>query len=104
MQHLYWSITQQIAHHTVTGCNFNPGDLLGTGTISGPYEDSLGCLLEISLNGKKPLELPNGEKRSFLEDGDTLIIVGEAKGNGFTVGFELFRSKVLPAIQSKHDL
>ena len=102
MKHLYWSITQQLAHHTVTGCNLRVGDLLGTGTISGTTEDSLGCMLEMSLNGKKPLILPNGQQRCFLEDGDTLSIVGECKGQGFTIGFEVIKSTVLPAIRDQY--
>ncbi|OMJ91049.1 hypothetical protein SteCoe_6518 [Stentor coeruleus] len=102
MKYLYWSITQQLVHHTVTGCNMRPGDLLGSGTISGPTEDSLGCLLEISLNGKKPLQLPNGQQRTFLNDGDVLTIVGECKGNGFTIGLELPSAVVLPAVQDKY--
>jgi fumarylacetoacetase len=102
LKHLYWSLTQQLAHHTVTGCNLRPGDLLGTGTISGTTEDSLGCLLEISVNGKKPLNLANGEQRSFLLDGDKLQLVAECKGNGFTIGFELGPTLVKPAIHDKY--
>lgn len=103
LKHLYWSFTQQLTHHTVTGCNFRPGDLLGTGTISGPTEDSLGCLLEISLNGKKPLVLANGEQRTFLEDGDRLELVAECKGEGYTIGFELGPTLIKPAIQDKYS-
>ena len=69
-QHLYWSIAQQLAHHTVNGCNLQPGDLLASGTISGPTEDSRGCMLELTWRGANPLTLPNGESRKWLEDGD----------------------------------
>lgn len=102
LKHLYWSFTQQLTHHTVTGCNLRPGDLLGTGTISGTTEDSLGCLLEISLNGKKPLVLKNGEQRCFLEDGDRLELVAECKAEGYTIGFELGPTLIKPAIQDKY--
>lgn len=71
---MYWTMHQWIAHHTVTGCNLQVGDLLASGTISGDTEDSLGSLMEITVNGKNPVNLPNGETRTFLEDGDTVII------------------------------
>ncbi len=72
VQNLYWSMAQQLAHHTVGGCNLRPGDLLASGTISGPTEDSRGCMLELTWRGANPLMLPNGETRKWLEDGDTL--------------------------------
>ncbi|KAF5742125.1 fumarylacetoacetase [Tripterygium wilfordii] len=77
-KHLYWTVTQQLAHHTISGCNLRPGDLLGTGTISGPEPDSYGCLLELTWNGQKPLTL-NGTARKFLEDGDEVIFTGFCK-------------------------
>ncbi|KAL6207203.1 hypothetical protein ACLB2K_024448 [Fragaria x ananassa] len=83
--HLYWTLTQQLAHHTINGCNLRPGDLLGTGTISGPEPESYGCLLELTWNGQKQLSL-NGVTRKFLEDGDEVIITGFSKGNGYNVG------------------
>ncbi|KAL9251762.1 Fumarylacetoacetase-like protein [Drosera capensis] len=86
LKNLYWTLTQQLAHHTVNGCNLNPGDLLGTGTISGPEPDSLGCLMELSWNGQRPLSL-NGVTRTFLEDGDEVIFSGVCKGDGYNVGF-----------------
>jgi fumarylacetoacetase len=86
-QNLYWSIAQQLAHHTVGGCNLQPGDLLASGTISGPEETSRGCMLELTWRGAKPLTLPNGESRKWLEDGDTLAITGWCEGDGFRVGF-----------------
>ncbi|KAI3870527.1 hypothetical protein MKX03_022720 [Papaver bracteatum] len=95
--HLYWTLTQQLAHHTINGCNLRPGDLLGTGTISGPEPESYGCLLELSWNGQKPLSL-NGTTRKFLEDGDEVTITGFCKGNGFKVGFGTCSGKVVPAL------
>ncbi|KAG6416463.1 hypothetical protein SASPL_123893 [Salvia splendens] len=77
-RHLYWTITQQLAHQTINGCNLRPGDLLGTGTISGPEPDSYGCLLELSWNGQKPLSF-GGTSRTFLEDGDEVIFTGYCK-------------------------
>src|SRR5207244_10634514 len=73
-QNLYWSVAQQLAHHTVNGCNLKPGDLLASGTISGATEESRGCMLELTWRGANPLKLPNGEIRKWLEDGDTLTI------------------------------
>ncbi|CAN7020459.1 unnamed protein product, partial [Brassica rapa subsp. trilocularis] len=78
-QNLYWTITQQLAHHTVNGCNLRPGDLLGTGTISGPEPDSYGCLLELTWNGQKPLSM-NGTTQTFLQDGDQVTFSGVCKG------------------------
>ena len=86
-RHLYWSMAQQLAHHTVTGCNLRPGDLLASGTISGPTPDSLGSLLELSWRGQRPLHLPTGETRTFLEDGDTLTLSAWCEGEGYRVGF-----------------
>lgn len=84
---LYWSISQQLAHHTVNGCNLQPGDLLASGTISGATEESRGCMLELTWRGANPLKLPGGEERKWLEDGDTLAITGSCKGEGYRVGF-----------------
>lgn len=95
-KHLYWTLTQQLAHHTINGCNLRPGDLLGTGTISGPEPDSLGCLLELTWNGQKPLSL-KGTARKFLEDGDEVIISGCCKGNGYNVGFGTCSGKIVPS-------
>ena len=97
-QNLYWSISQQLAHHTVNGCNLQPGDLLASGTISGPTEDSRGCLLELTWRGANPLSLPNGETRKWLEDGDRLTITGWAEGAGYRVGFGDVTGRVLPAL------
>jgi len=86
-RHLYWSFRQQLVHHTITGCNLQPGDLLGSGTISGPTEDSYGSLLELCWKGTKPINLPNGEVRRFLENGDSIIISGHCQGDSYRIGF-----------------
>jgi fumarylacetoacetase len=96
-QNLYWSIAQQLAHHTITGCNLRPGDLLASGTISGPAEESRGCMLELTWRGANPLKLPNGETRKWLEDGDKLTITGWCEGDGYRVGFGEVSGRVLPA-------
>lgn len=96
LKHLYWTLTQQLAHHTINGCNLRPGDLLGTGTISGPEPESLGCLLELTWNGQKPVSL-DGTTRGFLEDGDEVTITGYCKGNGYKVGFGTCSGKILPS-------
>jgi fumarylacetoacetase len=96
-QNLYWSIAQQLAHHTVNGCNLQPGDLLASGTISGPTEESRGCMLELTWRGANPLKLPNGETRKWLEDGDKLTITGWCQSDGYRVGFGEVSGRVLPA-------
>jgi fumarylacetoacetase len=88
-RHLYWSIAQQIAHLTSNGASLRVGDLLGTGTISGPERDQRGCLLELSWAGREPIELPDGSTRTFLEDGDEVVLRGEPLGE---VGGKVFRS------------
>jgi fumarylacetoacetase len=80
---LYWTPAQFIAHHTSNGCNLRPGDLLGSGTISGPTPDSRGCLLELTWRGTEPVQLPGGEERHFLEDGDEVILRGSCEREGF---------------------
>jgi fumarylacetoacetase len=80
MRHLYWSIGQQVAHLTVNGASLRVGDLLATGTISGPERESRGCLIELSWNGEEPIELPDGETRTFLEDGDEVVLRGDGIG------------------------
>jgi fumarylacetoacetase len=97
-QNLYWSIAQQLAHHTVNGCNLQPGDLLASGTISGSTEESRGCMLELTWRGANPLTLPNGETRKWLEDGDGLTITGWAQGDGYRIGFGEVTGRVLPAL------
>jgi fumarylacetoacetase len=86
-KYMYWSSVQQLVHHASSGCAMNIGDLLGSGTISGPEKHQRGSLLEISWNGTEPLELRGGTKRSFLEDGDSLVMRGWCQGDGYRVGF-----------------
>jgi fumarylacetoacetase len=97
MKYLYWSVVQQLAHHTVTGCNMQPGDLCGTGTISGPTQDSYGSMLELTWRGEKPIQLPNGETRKFLQDGDMIVMKGYCLGDGYRVGFGEVAGRILPA-------
>jgi fumarylacetoacetase len=86
-KYMYWSSVQQLVHHASSGCAMNVGDLLGSGTISGPEKHQRGSLLEISWNGSEPIEMPGGAKRTFLEDGDSLVMHGWCQGNGYRVGF-----------------
>jgi len=98
MSDAYWSVSQMVAHHTVNGCNLQPGDLLGSGTLSGPTPESAGSMLELSSGGKQPLTLDSGETRSFLQDGDEVIFRGQAQRDGFVrIGFGDARGEVLPA-------
>lgn len=94
---MYYSAPQQLAHHTSGGCRMATGDLLGSGTISGPTADSRGSLLELSWGGKTPLTLETGESRSFIEDGDTLTLTGWAQGDGYRIGFGSCTGTILPA-------
>lgn len=96
-KYMYWTMTQQLTHHTISGCNVRVGDLMGSGTISGASKDSRGSLLELTWNTTEPLTLNNGTTRGFLEDGDTLIMRGHCEKDGVRVGFGDVRGKVLPA-------
>jgi fumarylacetoacetase len=94
----YWTVAQMVAHHTVNGCNLQSGDLLGTGTLSGPAPEQAGSLLELSQGGKKPIHLKNGETRTFLEDGDSIVMRGHCERAGARrIGFGECRGTVLPA-------
>ena len=97
-KYLYWTVAQQIAHHTINGCNLNVGDILASGTISGDTPDSFGSFLELSWNGKNPLIFPDGTSRTFVEDGDTIIIKGFAEKNGMRIGLGEMRNTCLPAL------
>lgn len=97
-RYLYWSMAQQIAHHTVGGCNLRPGDLLASGTISGPEKEERGSLLELAWRGAEPINLENGEQRVWLEDGDQLTITGWCQGEGYRIGFGEVTGRVLPAL------
>ena len=96
-KYMYWSMMQQLTHHTIAGCNVRVGDLMGSGTISGQEKDSRGSLLELTWNTTEPLTLVNGEQRGFLEDGDTLIMRGHCQKDGLRIGFGEVRGTVLPA-------
>jgi len=96
-RYLYWDIYQQLTHHTVNGCNLRTGDLIASGTISGPSTDSYGSLLEKSWQGTKPIQLPGGEERRFLEDGDTVQMTGWCQGDNYRVGFGEVTGTILPA-------
>jgi fumarylacetoacetase len=98
MKDLYWTISQMLGHHASNGCNLQPGDLLATGTVSGPEKHERGCLLELTWRGKDPIELPSGEIRRFLEDGDEIIMKGFCEREGFRrIGFGECRGRILPA-------
>ena len=100
-RHAYWSVAQIVAHHTVNGCNLNPGDFFGSGTMSGPEPDSAGALIELTGGGREPLNLPNGESRTFLEDGDSVIIRAWCEKPGAArIGFGACVGTVLPALAS----
>jgi len=96
-KYMYWTRPQQLAHHTVSGCNMQVGDLLGSGTISGKEKDSRGSLLELTWNMMETLTLSNGESRYFIEDGDGIVMRGYAQKDEVRVGFGEVRGKILPA-------
>ncbi len=96
-KYMYWNLTQQLAHHTVNGCNVRCGDLMGSGTISGPTPDSYGSMMELSWRGSKPLILKDGSERKFINDNDTVILRGHSSKDGIRVGFGEIITKVLPA-------
>lgn len=96
-KYLYWNMPQQLAHHTVNGCNMQTGDLLASGTISGDTKESRGSMLEITWRGAEPIILPNGEERKFINDGDTVIMSAYCEGEGYRVGFGEVSGKILPA-------
>ena len=96
-KYMYWNMAQQLAHHTVNGCNVNVGDMMASGTISGKSPDSFGSMLELSWAGKNPVPLNDGSERTFLQDGDTVTMKGHCEKEGIRVGFGEVRSKLLPA-------
>jgi fumarylacetoacetase len=98
---LYWTLSQMIAHHTSNGCPLRPGDLIGSGTVSGPEKQNQGCLLELTRRGADPLSLPSGETRSFLEDADEVILRGWCEASGFRrIGLGECRGLILPALRA----
>src|SRR5688572_13450159 len=99
---MYWTLAQMVTHHTSNGCNIRPGDLIGSGTVSGPEKESRGCLLELAWRGTEPVKLPTGEERSFLEDGDEVILRGWCESSVYRrIGFGECRGVVLPAISKE---
>ena len=97
-RHAYWTLAQLVTHHTVNGCNLQPGDLLGSGTLSGPTLEQAGALLELTSGGKNPISLPSGETRTFLQDGDTLLLRGHCSRDGTArIGFGECVGTLLPA-------
>lgn len=96
-RHMYWNMNQQLAHHTVNGCNIKAGDLMASGTISGDEEGMYGSMLEITWKGTKPVQMPDGSERRFIMDDDTVIMRGYSEKNGVRVGFGEVAAKVLPA-------
>ena len=97
-KYMYWNMAQQLAHHTVNGCNIRCGDLMGSGTISGPTPDSYGSMLELAWKGTKPIQMPDGSERRFIHDHDTVIMRGYCQNNGIKIGFGEVRSKLLPSL------
>lgn len=97
-KHMYWNMAQQLAHHTVNGCNMRCGDMLASGTISGPTEGSFGSMLEIAWKGTKPVAMKDGSTRSFIQDNDTVIMRGYSEKDGVRIGFGECAAKVLPAL------
>lgn len=100
-KYMYWNVSQQLAHHTVNGCNIQVGDLYASGTISGPSPGSYGSLLELTWNGQKPLHLPDGTPRTFLEDHDSIIMRGYAEKDGVRIGFGECRGVIQPATHAR---
>lgn len=97
-KHMYWNVSQQLAHHTVNGCNVEVGDLMASGTLSGPQPESYGSMLELTWGGKNPIRLPDGRERTFIEDGDTLTMRAWGERDGVRVGFGEVRTTILQAI------
>ena len=96
-KYMYWNMNQQLAHHTINGCNINCGDAMGSGTISGPEEGMYGSMLETSWKGTKPFKMSDGTERKFINDGDTVIMRGFSEKDGIRIGFGEVSTKVLPA-------
>jgi len=97
-KYMYWNMAQQLAHHTVNGCNIRCGDLMGSGTISGPTPESYGSMLELAWKGTKPIQMPDGSERRFIHDHDTVIMRGYCQNNSIKIGFGEVRSKLLPSL------
>lgn len=98
-KYMYWTMKQQLVHHSITGCNLQAGDLLGSGTISGPTPSSFGSMLELCWKGTKPIELANGQTRKFIQDNDTITLIGYCKKDNLKIGFGECTGKILPAVK-----
>ena len=98
-KYMYWTMAQQLAHHTINGCKVNSGDMMGSGTLSGPTPDSYGSMLELAWQGTKPITLSNGEARKFIHDGDTVTMRGYCEKDGIRIGFGDLSTKLLPALK-----
>ncbi|RLA58997.1 MAG: fumarylacetoacetase, partial [Epsilonproteobacteria bacterium] len=96
-KHMYWNMSQQLAHHTINGCNILGGDMMGSGTISGPTPDSFGSMLELSWAGSKSITLDDGSERKFIQDGDTVVMKGWSQNENVRIGFGEVSNKILPA-------
>ena len=94
---MYWTAEQQLAHHTVNGCNVNVGDMMASGTISGPEKQQFGSMLELTWRGTNPIKLKDGSERKFINDNDTVIIKGHCQKGSVRVGFGECKAKALPA-------
>ncbi len=102
-KYMYWNMSQQLAHHTINGCNVNSGDMMGSGTISGATPDSYGSMLELTWRGQNPLQLKDGSERKFINDNDSIIMKGYCKKDGIRIGFGECKSKLLPALDLKFE-
>ncbi|SIS66270.1 fumarylacetoacetate hydrolase [Zobellia uliginosa] len=100
-KYMYWTMAQQLAHHTINGCKVNSGDMMGSGTISGPTPDSYGSMLELSWQGSRPVKLNDGSERKFIQDNDTVIMRGHCSNNKVRIGFGEVRTKLLPPFETK---
>ena len=98
-KYMYWTMVQQLTHHTVNGCPVNSGDMMGSGTISGPTKDSFGSMLELTWRGQNPLTMKDGSTRKFINDNDTVIMRGYAQNDKVRIGFGECTGKILPAIE-----
>lgn len=98
MKHGYWAASQMLAHHTCNGCNMRPGDMVATGTLSGPDDSSLGCMLEITWQGTRPVKFPSGQERKMLVDGDTITLKGECRKGDLVIGFGTCSGTITPAV------
>ncbi|MDA7794404.1 fumarylacetoacetase [Flavobacteriales bacterium] len=97
-KYMYWNMNQQLAHHTINGCDIHAGDMMASGTISGNDESAYGSMLELSWKGTKPIAMPDGSERKFINDGDTVVMKAHCEKDGVRIGFDEVRTKVLPAI------